>query len=254
MSADRGESCKAGSDHGSFVRTVELFYADKMLALKSLLKAKKDLHAEQAEHQTAEDEVERLRQITALFKRVTLSHDEIIRTVRRRLNEAQDEIDSQRGVTEDLKQQVDNLTRNLDLAEHDRDRACDLNWRLNLALRLSGDNSGHPEAAAEQQINELNSHLAFAKHDRDRAWEQVNTLAEKLEVVGRRNVELEEQNDLAGGIIANAYGGDWEQAHTDWREAATRWRATYIADCRTVLTEHLDRTLRPPLNPEKGDD
>ena len=30
--------------------------------------------------------------------------------------------------------------------------------------------------------------------------------------------------ELAWGLIANAYGGDWENAPTEWREAAIRWR------------------------------
>lgn len=30
--------------------------------------------------------------------------------------------------------------------------------------------------------------------------------------------------ELAWGIIANAYGGDWSQASPEWRKAAERWR------------------------------
>ena len=34
--------------------------------------------------------------------------------------------------------------------------------------------------------------------------------------------------ELAWGIIANAYGGDWENASEDWRGAAERWRNEYV--------------------------
>lgn len=33
--------------------------------------------------------------------------------------------------------------------------------------------------------------------------------------------------ETAWGIIANAYGGDWQLAGTDWHEAAIRWRDKY---------------------------
>lgn len=36
--------------------------------------------------------------------------------------------------------------------------------------------------------------------------------------------ELDELCETAWGLIANAYGGDWELANTDWQGAAIRWR------------------------------
>jgi len=30
--------------------------------------------------------------------------------------------------------------------------------------------------------------------------------------------------ELAWGLIANAYGGDWDSATPEWKEAAERWR------------------------------
>jgi len=34
--------------------------------------------------------------------------------------------------------------------------------------------------------------------------------------------------EAAWGIIANAYGGDWDKAqHPDWKQAAERWRDNY---------------------------
>ncbi len=35
---------------------------------------------------------------------------------------------------------------------------------------------------------------------------------------------LLEGMELAWGIIANAYGGDWSLAPQEWRRAAERWR------------------------------
>lgn len=36
--------------------------------------------------------------------------------------------------------------------------------------------------------------------------------------------ELENLNEAAWGVIANAFGGNWSQADAKWREAAERWR------------------------------
>ena len=33
--------------------------------------------------------------------------------------------------------------------------------------------------------------------------------------------------EMAWGLIANAHGGDWDQATPEWREAAERWRDEY---------------------------
>ncbi len=30
--------------------------------------------------------------------------------------------------------------------------------------------------------------------------------------------------ELAWGLIANSYGGDWQLANDDWKQAAVRWR------------------------------
>lgn len=39
-----------------------------------------------------------------------------------------------------------------------------------------------------------------------------------------REIKVENSMELAWGIIANAYGGDWENATPEWKEAAERWR------------------------------
>jgi hypothetical protein len=36
--------------------------------------------------------------------------------------------------------------------------------------------------------------------------------------------------DIAWGVIANAYGGNWDEASEDWRNAAERWRDTYLPE------------------------
>jgi len=40
---------------------------------------------------------------------------------------------------------------------------------------------------------------------------------------------LEDSEEMAWGIIANAYGGDWTLANKEWREATIRWRDKYFA-------------------------
>ncbi len=51
--------------------------------------------------------------------------------------------------------------------------------------------------------------------------------------------DLEEKEDLletAWGIIANAYGGDWDSAQNkDWKPAAEKWRDRYHKDSKDKL-------------------
>ena len=35
--------------------------------------------------------------------------------------------------------------------------------------------------------------------------------------------------EAAWGLIANAWGGNWDAADPEWREAAIRWRDAYHA-------------------------
>lgn len=44
-----------------------------------------------------------------------------------------------------------------------------------------------------------------------------------------RIILLELREELARNLIANAYGGDWDQAPKDWKAAAERWRDVYSA-------------------------
>jgi hypothetical protein len=57
--------------------------------------------------------------------------------------------------------------------------------------------------------------------------------------------------ELAWGLIANAYGGDWDKASDEWREAATRWRDEhwhgFLNDARPpVATEPLVHCWNEP--------
>lgn len=38
---------------------------------------------------------------------------------------------------------------------------------------------------------------------------------------------LQKSEETAWGIIANAYGGDWDSASDVWKQAAERWRDNY---------------------------
>lgn len=49
--------------------------------------------------------------------------------------------------------------------------------------------------------------------------------------------------EAAWGIIANAYGGNWDLATPDWRDAAERWREEYHAslpETDSTLEDGLD--------------
>ena len=47
--------------------------------------------------------------------------------------------------------------------------------------------------------------------------------------------------DDAWGIIANAFGGNWDQASPEWRQAAERWRDRHITRRSSPIT-----TQKPP--------
>ena len=55
---------------------------------------------------------------------------------------------------------------------------------------------------------------------------------EQIEAKDQRIAELLDSEESAWGIIANAYGGNWELANKEWREAAIRWRDKYFASLR----------------------
>jgi len=57
----------------------------------------------------------------------------------------------------------------------------------------------------------------------------VRDLLAEIERLQRRVAELEESEETAWGIIANAYGGAWSEASkaSGWQVAAERWRDEY---------------------------
>ncbi len=40
--------------------------------------------------------------------------------------------------------------------------------------------------------------------------------------------------EYAWGIIANAYGGDWDLATVQWRDAAEKWREIWVDLCGPI--------------------
>lgn len=66
-------------------------------------------------------------------------------------------------------------------------------------------------------------------------WPKTSTLSsnssEVVDVDVDRMEQLEDSEELAWGLIANAYGGDWDLASeaSGWKAAAERWRDAYHA-------------------------
>ncbi len=68
-------------------------------------------------------------------------------------------------------------------------------------------------------------------------------------------VRDEDAIELAWGIIANAYGGDWDTAPIAWRQAAKRWRDDYVGTTAWVAAREVehDPNSRPPTPIQLGD-
>ena len=70
-------------------------------------------------------------------------------------------------------------------------------------------------------------HLLIGKYQ-----PQVINIAQALDDAEREAVKpLMEELELAWGLLANAYGGDWNMASkaSGWKDAAERWRDRYHA-------------------------
>ena len=52
--------------------------------------------------------------------------------------------------------------------------------------------------------------------------------------------------EIAWGLIANAYGGDWYNAPDDWRKAAERWRDEYWHPELAIATEGASDAAEKP--------
>ena len=51
---------------------------------------------------------------------------------------------------------------------------------------------------------------------------------------------LQESEEAAWGLIANAYGGNWDQATDEWKKAAERWRDEYHKHLPQSVTREED--------------
>ncbi len=53
----------------------------------------------------------------------------------------------------------------------------------------------------------------------------------KVLIVSTEQDQRDELLEYAWGIIANAYGGDWDLATVQWKSAAEKWRDIWIDLC-----------------------
>ena len=60
--------------------------------------------------------------------------------------------------------------------------------------------------------------------------------------------------ELAWGLIANAYGGDWDSAPTDWKEAAERWRDEQWHEALGLMPTHDSPIVTDQPGLAKNDD
>lgn len=60
--------------------------------------------------------------------------------------------------------------------------------------------------------------------------------------------------ELAWGLIANAYGGNWASATDEWRQAAERWRDEHWHPSLRSESSEPEETKRHYLNIEEDED
>ena len=61
-----------------------------------------------------------------------------------------------------------------------------------------------------------------------------------LAALKKRSAALEDLCDTAWGVIANASGGNWNEASPEWREAAARWREQWHTALKTGTAQEKD--------------
>jgi hypothetical protein len=67
-----------------------------------------------------------------------------------------------------------------------------------------------------------------------------NLQSECIELEGKI-LALQDLAESAWGVIANAYGGDWELAQNpDWKPAAERWREEYHSSLNSRNRTEID--------------
>ncbi len=69
--------------------------------------------------------------------------------------------------------------------------------------------------------------LNLAHGDKMKNSSLAEAITKAIEPLLKRIVELELSEELAWGLIANAYGGEWDQAFSNWKMAAMYWRDNY---------------------------
>ena len=70
--------------------------------------------------------------------------------------------------------------------------------------------------------------MSYPKRGRGRRNRLTYRESAVLSLMDKKETELLDQIESAWGIIANAYGGDWELAQNkDWKPAAEKWRDRY---------------------------
>lgn len=84
-------------------------------------------------------------------------------------------------------------------------------------------------AERDAALTEL-EHEILAHTDDNRAWADIAHEARtERDAALEREAKLLDLAEMAWGIIANAYGGNWDLSHPDWKQAAEKWRNQYHA-------------------------
>lgn len=69
----------------------------------------------------------------------------------------------------------------------------------------------------------------FLSHQANKIIDELVIDLELQELPDSEDKINDDLTEEAWGIIANAYGGDWELASSEWKTAAERWRDQYRA-------------------------
>ena len=86
--------------------------------------------------------------------------------------------------------------------------------------------------AAIKRLAKAHIRLLASQPEAFVCWEDGIFCANQAKEAGNRILQrfvdeierLQESEEAAWGLIANAYGGNWDQATDTWRAAAERWR------------------------------
>ncbi len=70
-------------------------------------------------------------------------------------------------------------------------------------------------------------------------WSWFDALTKYAPEKLKQSSEGYDLSETAWGIIANAYGGDWDSAPEEWRDAARKWRDEYHATLPSVSDDEV---------------